>query len=80
MSTEELREVIRDTVRETLSALGIDVRHPFEMQADLRALREWRLAMRSVRRNALLALVGLLTTGLGTALWVGIKIYLRKGE
>lgn len=79
LTREEMRELIRDTVRETLLSLGIDARNPISMQADFRALREWRQAVQAARRNAALAVIGMLITAAGTALWLGIKA-MAKGE
>lgn len=77
---EELRELMQQTVCETLTRLGIDVRNPIELQADMRALREWRLLMKAIRKSAIVSLLGLLVTGLGTATWIGIKSFFKKGD
>lgn len=77
---EELRELMQETVCETLTHLGIDTRNPIEFQADMRALREWRLLMKSARKSAILTLLGILITGLGTAVWVGLKTFIKKGD
>ena len=39
----DTREIVKQTVRETLTTLGFDVRHPLEVQKDMAALREVRL-------------------------------------
>lgn len=77
-SRSELRDLVRDTVRETLSSLGADVANPQEMQRDFAALREWREGVTAVRKKAILTIVGTVLTGLGVALWLGIKHWLGK--
>ncbi len=74
---DEIRDIIRETVKETLRGLGVDTSHPLEVQADLRSLREWRTAMRSIRRNAFLAFIGIVVSGTCAAVWIGIKHMVR---
>lgn len=75
---EAVREIIRETVFETLKSLGIDVTHPMEVQADLRSLREWRQSMKAIWRSAVLGFVGILITGACAALWIGIKYFIVR--
>ncbi len=70
---DEIRDIIRETVRETLRGLGVDTSHPFEVQADLRSLREWRQSMKAFRRSAFLGIVGVVVSGACAALWIGFK-------
>lgn len=44
MTRDELRELIAETVRETLTQMGADPAHPLEMQRDFQHLRQWRRA------------------------------------
>lgn len=74
---DELRDVIRTTVRETLTSLGIDVTHPIETQADLAYLREFRTTTKAMLRKALLAAVGGLVTGGLACFWLGFKAFLN---
>lgn len=73
MCDEDLRDLIRDTVRETLTTLGIEATDPFEAQRDFQFLRDTRKAATSAKTKAVLGLVGLAVTGLCAAAWVGIK-------
>jgi len=72
---EDIEELVKATVKETLLQLGADVENPREMQADFQALREWREAYTSVKKKALLTVIGILVGGFVAAVWVGLKTY-----
>ena len=74
---DDLRTVTREAVEQTLTTLGVDCKNPLSMQQDFAHLREWRLAMESVRRKGLLVITGLLVSGLVAAVLVGIKEQVR---
>lgn len=75
---ETMREVARLTVEETFLRLGIDAADPIEMQRDFQHLREWRLAVETVKKRSLVSLVGVLVAGTCAALWVGVKHFLTQ--
>jgi len=66
MTKEEIRELIRDTVRETLMGLGIDAGNPLEVQKDFASLREHREMFASLRKKVLLAIAA---AAAGLAAW-----------
>jgi hypothetical protein len=76
ISREELKTVVRDTVKETLSSLGVDTTDPLAMQADFHALREFRTSMGAVRKKALTAAVGIVMSGVIAAIVLGVKSWL----
>jgi len=78
MKDDEVKDLVKEAVRETLLQLGADVDNPREMQADFQAVREWREAYTSVKTKALLSFVAILIGGLVAALWVGFKHYAGK--
>ena len=75
---EQLKDVIKASVRETLMALGADVGNPIEMQKDFAHIRKHRLAQdvagTLVRRVAIITIV----TGGVTALWLGFRDMIGK--
>lgn len=73
MSREELESLIKQTVDETLTSIGLDHKNPIELQRDFQALREWRQAMQDVRKKTIITLIGILVTGLAAAVWIGLK-------
>lgn len=81
MTPDELKVLIRDTVRETIDEtflrLGVKVDDPIEMQKDFQHLRDWRLTTASLKMKAFLGAIGLLTSGALAALWVGLKNSLK---
>jgi hypothetical protein len=80
MCEEEVRALVREAVRETLTSIGVDQSDPLEVQRDLAWLRDVRQASRSARGKALAALIGLLVTAAAGALWVGLRALLRPGD
>lgn len=70
------REVIRQTVHDTLIELGVDSEDPTEMQKDFIHLREWRITMEQAKNKGVMATVGFLVTGVVALLWLGIKTFL----
>jgi len=78
MMPEDVRDIVRETVRETLESLGFDLRNPTETQADMQALREWRLIVRRARGHVVITLLGILVTGACAALWLGLKTWMRR--
>lgn len=75
-SKDELRELMKDTVHETLKGLGVDVDRPTEMQHDLAYLREFRTYTSAMVKRALVTAVGALVTGGLALLLLGIRSYL----
>lgn len=79
MSREEIQEIVRETVRECLTSLGVDQNDPLETQRDLAWLRDLRKASASARAKAGTALLGVLVSAVLGALWVGLRALLRPG-
>lgn len=73
----EVRQIIQETVATTLTQLGIDHENPIEMQKDFQYLHDLRRTSESLKSKGLLALVGVLVSGLLAATWLGIKEALK---
>lgn len=73
MTREEVREIIKDTVTETLISLGIDAANPTEMQRDFQFVRSTRKSSESMKTKILMVILGAVMTGLVAAAWNGIK-------
>ena len=78
LTRDEVDIVVKATVRETLTSMGIDAADPIEMQRDFQALRDWRRASNAIRTKGLMTLVAILTAGIIGAIWVGIRYALRS--
>ena len=78
LTRDEVDSIVRKTVKETLTSMGIDAADPIEMQRDFQMLRDWRKASTSVRTKVLMTAIGLLTAGALGALAVGVKSVLTK--
>jgi hypothetical protein len=70
---ERQRELVKQTVHETLLSLGLEIDDPIKMQKDFQHLREWREASETLKSHGLTTLVGILLAGLLGAIWLGIK-------
>jgi hypothetical protein len=80
MNEDEIRKVVKHTVHETLTTLGVDVSSPeaiLAMQADHAYLRRAREGADEVAKWVKRAAIGVGTTGGLWALWEGIKIGAR---
>lgn len=73
LTPDEARALIKEAVRESMLMLGMRVDDPIEAQKDFQHLREWRLTTERVKNKSLLALVGVLVSGLAGAAWMGIR-------
>lgn len=73
LTPDEARALIREAVRETFLMLGVKVDDPIEVQKDFQHLREWRSTTESVKAKGMLAIVGVVVSGLAAALWMGLK-------
>jgi hypothetical protein len=78
LTRDEIDDVVRKTVKETLTSMGIDAADPIEMQRDFQTLRDWRRSVTAVRSKGMMTLIAILTTGLLAALWIGVKSVLSK--
>jgi len=78
MTRDELRELIAETVRETLTQMGADPAHPLEMQRDFQHLRQWRRAGEDLHHKGMIALLGIFITGSVALLLVGLRDYFGK--
>lgn len=77
MCPDEVREIVRETVHETLTKLGAQVENPLESQADFRWLRSARRASDSMRSKGFLAALALIGTLIVTLLTAGVKSLIR---
>jgi len=73
MTELEIKRIVRETVEETLTSLGVDHDDPIEMQKDFQHLRDWRQSVDAVRSKGIMTAFGVLIAGIIGALWVGIK-------
>lgn len=81
LTTEELRFIMEETSKraceQMLTAIGVDTRNPVEMQKDLAYIRNLRMTTDAISKKGILTLVAMVATGIGAALWLGIKGFLN---
>lgn len=78
MDKQEIRDLVKTTVHETLMGLGADPSKPLEMQKDFQAMREFRVTLESIKKKALLTLVGTLILSVLAIIGVGLKGYFGR--
>lgn len=78
MTRDELRELIAETVRETLTQMGADPAHPLEMQRDFQHLRQWRRSGEELRSKGTLTLLGIFLSGTVALMLVGLRDYFQR--
>jgi len=79
ISESELRRIVQEAVKETLTTIGVDHQDPFEMQRDFQHLREWRKSSEAIQKKGLLTLVGIFITGTVALIWMGLTDKLGGG-
>ncbi len=73
LTRDELNEIVSECIHATFTQLGLDHKHPLEMQRDFQYLRDWRSASEQIKTKGLLVLVVIVVTGTLGALWIGFK-------
>ncbi len=73
-----MEEIVEKSVRQTLISLGLATDDPIEMQKDFQYIRSLRTSTESVKSKALLALVGVVVSGMAAAIWLGFKELLHR--
>jgi hypothetical protein len=78
LQREQFDQVMLKTISTILTAFGMDERDRVEIRADLAHLRQWRKSTESVKKAGWIAILGVLASGLGGVLWLGVKTALGK--
>lgn len=73
MEKNDVKQVVKEAVKETLISLGMDACDPMEMQQDMHFLRDLRQTTEKIKSKARLAAVGVLVAALLGAVWLGIR-------
>lgn len=80
MTEAEIRRIVRESVHETLTTLGLDANAPeaiLDLQRDFAFLRRTRMGGEELARKTRLAAMGLALSGLAYLLWEGARAALR---
>lgn len=78
LTDAEVRRIVKEAVRETLLRAGIDPDDSRGISDDLRYVREWRATTDTIKNKGILALVGLMVSGLVAVIWLGLKAAIHK--
>lgn len=73
ISEDRLRKLMQETVKETLTKLGVDSEDPLEMQRDFQYLRDWRRSVQAIRERSIMALIATLVTGALALVYMGFR-------
>ena len=78
MTDEQIERVVRMTVRETLTTVGLDCAHPLDMQKDLAFIRRMRKYSEQIGSRIVCIVVGTFVVFAIGGLWLAIKGHLGK--
>jgi len=78
ISERELHRLVKETVHETLSSIGLEANQIGEVQRDFIFLRSMRMTHEKVTGKALLTIVGLLATATITLLVMGFRSFMSE--
>jgi len=78
MKERDLKGIMRQTVHDTLTSLGIEHNEPFEMQKDMQHLREQRVNTEEFKRKAGKTMVGFAVVSLLGAVSLALKEYFKN--
>lgn len=73
MTEAEVRKVVCETVKETLTRLGIDADDPMEAQKDMAFVRRLRGSVETVQRQGIITAVGIIMAGILGLIWMAVK-------
>ena len=73
MTEDEIKKIITVTVSETLLKMGVNTDDPIEAQKDFQHLRSWRQSTEAVKRQSMLAAIGVVTAGMLALIWSIIR-------
>ena len=69
MTEDEIKKIVSVTVSETLLKMGVNTDYPIEAQKDFQHLRSWRQSTEAVKRQSMLAAIGVVTAGMLALIW-----------
>ena len=73
MTEDEIKKIVSVTVSETLLKMGVNTDDPIEAQKDFQHLRSWRQSTEAVKRQSMLAAIGVVTAGMLALIWSIIR-------
>ena len=69
MTEDEIKKIVSVTVSVTLLKMGVNAGDPIEAQKDFMHLRSWRQSTEAVKRQSMLAAIGVVTAGMLALIW-----------
>lgn len=77
MTEEEARRIAEDAAERALVRmllrLGIDSEETVEVQRDMAFVRDWRQSTEAIKRQGLLAAIGIIVVGILGLVWAALK-------
>jgi len=77
VSKDEIRDIVRQSVHDTLVSLGVENGEPIEMQKDFAHLRDLRKSSESIKNKATTTLIGTFVLGILGLLSIALKDYFK---
>ena len=73
MKKDQMHDIIRQSVLETLTSLGIDINNPLDVQKDLQYIRRMREGSDAVKGNVIKAIIATTIPTCIYVVWLAIK-------
>lgn len=77
LTEAQLRDLIQQTITQTLTTIGVDATDPHKMQKDFIHLREMRESGEAMKKKTQLTLLGIFIAGAISAIAIGVKEYFK---
>ena len=77
LTKDQIKELIKDTVLDTMTKLGIEQEKPLEMQKDFQMLREFRTSAETIKRKGMMIAFSCVVSGIIAACWMSFKAVIK---
>lgn len=78
LSSEEVRVIVKEAVKETLVSIGVDVDDATEVQKDMAYIRQFRKGSQSLRGNIIRTIVTILIPATLYLMWEAFKSSVKQ--
>ncbi len=78
LGREDVEDIAKAAVRETLVLFGVQVDNPVELQRDFARLREWRQNVDALKGKTLWAIFSIVLIGILGLVVLGFKVWMGK--
>ena len=78
LSSEEVRVIVKEAVKETLVSIGVDVEDATEVQKDMAYIRQFRKGSQSLKGNIIRTIIVVLVPATLYLIWEAVKTSIKQ--